>query len=138
MTEPATHPDGDTVPLEPRLAKEIERLYGITLVGRWLVVGALWLTVGLLSLWDLRYSIAVLRDYFTWAALRYGLLFQPFGAFGLVLCIGMTVSVLVWQSRNIIWGVPPIEQQRLQKMACQIRQQGDSHPLWRWVCGPEH
>jgi hypothetical protein len=120
--------------LDPQFGMEVERLYRVMLYGRWLVAGLLWLTVGGLSLWDLRGTIALMQQYFTWSALRYGLLFHPFGAIGLGLCIGMTVSVLIWQSRNILWGLPPSEQKRLQQAVCKIRQQGSSHPLWKWVC----
>ncbi len=120
--------------LDPQFSAEVERLYRVMLYGRWLVVGLLWLTVGLLSLWELRGAIALMHEYFTWAALRYGLFFHPLGALGLGLCIGMTVSVLIWHSRNILWGLPKSEQKRLQQSVCKIRQQGSSHPLWKWVC----
>jgi len=46
----------------------------------------------------------------------------------------VTTSVLVWQSRNILWGLPLAEQEKLKKQVYRIRQQGSSHPLWKWVC----
>ena len=121
------------IELDPVFKNQIDRLYSLTVYGRWCVIALLWLTVGLYSLWELRYPITLIQEDFTWAAVRYGLSFQPIPAFGLCLCIGIMTGTLVWQSRNIIWGLPSKEQQRLAKQACHIRQQGSSHPLWKWV-----
>lgn len=112
---------------------DLERLHQLTVCGRWAIVGILWLTVGSASLWGLRYPISLLRDYFTWSAVRYGLAFHPLPAVGLAFCIGMTLSVLVWQSRNILVGLPTREAERLKRQVYQIRQQGPSHPLWKWL-----
>jgi len=120
--------------LDPQFKGEVERLYRLTLYGRWVFAGLLWLFLGTWSLWDLREPIALMREYFTWSALRYGLVFHPLGAIGFGLCVSMTVSVLVWQSRNLLWGLPQSEQKRLHASVLKIRQQGKSHPLWRWVC----
>lgn len=132
-------PDDETSPelapaIDAQFKREIDRLYRLTLYGRWVLVVLLWLLLGGWSLWDLRESITLMQTYFTWSALRYGLAFHPLGAIGLGLCVSLTVSVLVWQSRNLIWGLPQAEQKRLQESVCKIRQQGRSHPLWRWVC----
>jgi hypothetical protein len=123
--------------IDPQFKVEMDRLYRLTLYGRWVLVGLLWLLLGSWSLWDLRESITLMQTYFTWSALRYGLVFHPLGAIGLGLCVSLTVSVLVWQSRNLIWGLPQTEQKRLHESVCKIRQQGRSHPLWRWVCDRE-
>ncbi len=77
-------------------------------------------------------------EYFSWSAIRYGLIFHPWAAAGLGLCIGMTLSVLIWQSRNSLWGLPEAEQQQLQKRVLKIQHQGVSHPLWKWVYGDSH
>ncbi|MEL6162326.1 MAG: hypothetical protein AAFY21_09695 [Cyanobacteria bacterium J06641_2] len=114
--------------------QQVQRLHELTVYGRWLVVIFLWLTVAPLCLWELRTEIELLREYFTWASVRYGLFFHPFAALGLGLCVGMTLSVLMWQSRNILFGMPVAEKQRLEKQVYRIRQQGSSHPLWKWVC----
>jgi hypothetical protein len=119
--------------LDPIFKNQIERLYNLTIYARWCVIALLWLTVGAYSLWELRYPISLIQEYFTWAAVKYGLAFQPIPALGLALCVGMTTGTLVWQSRNLIWGISKKEQQRLAKQVCQIRQQGSSHPLWKWV-----
>jgi hypothetical protein len=114
--------------------QEIERLHRLTVWGRWLVVSLLWLTVGSVSLWELRSVLELCLEDFTWAALKYGLIFNRIASIGLALCVGMTLAVLVWQSRNILFGRPKTQQRLLEKRVLQIRQQGNSHPLWRWVC----
>ncbi|WP_346016645.1 hypothetical protein [Chroococcidiopsis sp. CCMEE 29] len=120
--------------LDPTFKQQVQKLHHLTVYGRWLIVGLLWLSIGSLSLWGLRAEIALWRQYFTWVAVRYGLYYNPLPTFGLALCIGMTISVLVWQSRNILLGLPPKEQRRLEQQVRRIRQQGKSHPLWKWVC----
>lgn len=121
------------IELDPVFKKQIERLYRLTIYARWLTIVLLWSTVGVYSLWELRYPIELMREYFTWAAVKYGLYFQPIPAFGLAVCVGMMTGTLVWQSRNCIWGIPKLERQRLARQVCQIRKQGSSHPLWHWV-----
>ncbi len=118
---------------DPTFQAAVQRLHRLTVYGRWLTVLGLWLTVGSLSLWSLRYPISLLQDYFTWAAVRWGIVFQPLPALGLGLCVAVTIAVLVWQSRNILVGLPKSERQRLEKQVLKIREQGSSHPLWRWV-----
>lgn len=120
--------------LPPPFANEVERLHQLTVGVRWLIVGCLWSTIGLLSLWGLRGELALWRQYFTWTAVRYGLAYNPLAAIGLGLCLGLTVATLVWQSRNILWGLPRTERHRLIQQARRIHRQGPSHPLWKWVC----
>lgn len=109
-------------------------MHQLTVYGRWLVVGLLWVTVGLFSLWSLRSEIELWQEYFTWAAVRYALAYNRLPAMGLALCLGMTAVALLRQSRHILWGMPPKERQRIEKQVIRIRQQGSSHPLWKWVC----
>lgn len=118
---------------DPSFQAAVQQLHKLTVYARWLVVLVLWLTVGLLSLWGLRDTFSLLKQYFTWAALRYGLAYHPFAAMGLAICVGMTVATLVWQSRNILFGLPKLERQRLEKQVLKIRQQGRVHPLWKWL-----
>lgn len=127
--------DLETTNLDPTFEKQVQRLHRLTVYGRWLFVGCLWLTVAPLSLWALRSEIALWRQYFTWTALRYGLYHHPVATFGLAFCIAMTTAVLVWQSRNILFGLPQRDRQRLQQQVQHIRQQGESHPLWKWING---
>lgn len=114
--------------------QEVERLYRLMVYGRWCAVGGLWLTVGALSVWGLRYPISLLLDYFTWSAVRYGLAFNRLPAIGLTTCIGFTVAVLLWQSHNVLFGLSKHDRQQLERQVQRIRLQGHSHPLWKWVC----
>lgn len=133
------HPEDQITEIEPNdpdptFKDQVHRLYRLTFYCRWLVVGILWLSVGSLSLWGLRYPISLMQEYFTWAAVRYGIEFHFLPAFGLAICIGMTLGVLVWHTRNVLFGLPQDEQRRLEQQVYKIRQQGSSHPLWKWVC----
>lgn len=119
---------------DPHFKHQVQKLHQLTIYGRWLFVLVLWLSIGALSLWALRAEIALWQQHFTWAALRYGLAYNRLPTLGLALCIGMTTAVLVWQSRNIFWGISHAEQKRLEEQVRRIRQQGSSHPLWKWVC----
>ncbi|MEG4804939.1 hypothetical protein QUB63_30165 [Microcoleus sp. ARI1-B5] len=118
---------------DPNLQIEVHRLHKLTVYGRWLTVILLWISVGSLSIWGLRGEIALWLENFTWAAVRYGLYFHRWPTLGLVLCLGMTLAVLTKQSRNVR-GLPQREKQRLEQQVRRIRQQGPSHPLWKWVC----
>jgi hypothetical protein len=120
---------------DSQLRVEVERMYSLMLWGRWLVTGVLWLTLGLASLWGLRTMIELAMEDFTWASIRYGLHYHPWATIGLALCIAMTLSVLIWQSSNLLFGLSKDQQQYLIKQVLRIRAQGSSHPLWNWVCG---
>lgn len=132
-SQPLTAEESTSVALQ----QDVERLYRLTIYGRWCVVVILWLTIGSLSLWGLRYPISLLLDYFTWAAVRYGLAFNRLPAIGLATCIGFTVAVLLQQSRNELFGLSQRDRQRLEQQVQRIRLQGASHPLWRFVCKPK-
>jgi hypothetical protein len=125
------------VDLDPAFKAQVQRLHKLTVYARWMLNGILWVTLAPLSLWGLRYEISLLRSHFTWVAVRYGIFFNPLPAIGLSFCIGMTVAVLVWHSRNILLGIPQPEQRRLEQQVCRISQQGSTHPLWKWVCKPQ-
>ena len=120
--------------LDATFKAQVKRLHQLTVYGRWLVVTFLWLTVAPLSMWGWRYEISLLRSHFTWSAVRYGIVFNRLPFLGFSLCIGVTAAVLVWHSRNILWGLPPDEKKRLEQQVHRICQQGRSHPLWKWVC----
>jgi hypothetical protein len=122
-----------TIELDPEFQAAVQRLHELTVYGRWAVLIGLWLTIGSLSLWGMRDAIGLMQAYFTWAALRHGLIGNPLSTVGLGLCIGLTLGVLIWQSRNILFGLPEADRQRLEKMVLRIRQQGKSHPLWNWI-----
>jgi hypothetical protein len=133
MEQPQEQPLS-SVELDPIFKQQVQKLYNLILYGRWLVVAFLWLSVGSLSLWGLRYEIALWLQYFTWVAVRFALYYNPLSTIGLTVCLVMTISVIVWQSRNILLGLPPEEQRRLEQQVQQIRQQGATHPLWKWIC----
>ncbi len=121
--------------MEERLDKEVKRLYQVTVYARWLFVCFCWLTLGVIGIWGLRGEILLWVDYFTWSAVRYGLMFNPFPSLCLFFCYAMTVSVLVWQSRNASIGIPAREKYRLQQWVEKIRADGPRHPLWKRVIG---
>jgi hypothetical protein len=119
--------------LDPNFQEQVKRLHRLTVYGRWLFALLLWLTLGAVSLWHLRYPLSLILDYFTWSAVRYGLIFHLYPAFGLFLCLGITAGILVWQCRNWIFGLPQRDRQRLEQQVLRIRQQGSSHPLWKVI-----
>ncbi len=96
----------------------------------WLTVLGLRPAVGSLSLWHLRLEIILLRQYFTWTALRYGLLYHRLAALGLGLCLGLTVALLLAESRYLLFGLAKEEQQRLETWLQRINRQGPRHTLW--------
>ncbi|MEM8639800.1 MAG: hypothetical protein AAGG51_13440 [Cyanobacteria bacterium P01_G01_bin.54] len=116
-------------PTDQRLAKLQTAMVGL----RWLVVAGLWLFILPGVLWSMRDEIQLLRAHFTWVGLRYAIAYNLWATLGLSLCLGMTASVLVWQSRNILFGRPQREQYRLEQLLAQIESQGRRHPLWRWL-----
>lgn len=81
----------------------------------WIVVFALWMTVGAASLWSLRRTWHQLAEYFTWAAIRYGLAFNRLAAMGLGICLGLTVVLLIKETRFLFFGLTQKEQQQLLK-----------------------
>lgn len=127
------HLDFKKVSARSDFQQKVDRLYKLSIYGRWLVVILSWLTLGLYAIWNLRAEIALCLDYFTWAALYYGLHFNFLPTLCLAFCIGITASVLVWQSRNIIWGLPDSEKRKLEGQVKKIMAKGIKHPLWKWI-----
>ena len=119
--------------LDPNLKKQVQKLHRITVYMRWLTVILCWLTLGLFGFWGLREEIGLWFDYFTWSAVRYAIYFNFLPSLCLAFCIGITLSVLIWQSRNIIWGLPIQEKYLLQQRVKRILAAGSSHPLWRFI-----
>lgn len=123
---------------EAQFKQAVKRLYQLTVYSRWLFVGICWLILAPMGIWGLRDEFILWREYFTWAALRYGLAYNILPSFCLAFCVGITTAVLVWQSSHIIWGIPKGERKRLEKQVRKIRQKGPSHPLWKWTFGTSH
>lgn len=118
---------------DPVLKNQMKRLHELIVWSRWLVIILLWLVIGSLSWWGMRSDISLLMEHFTWTTVRHSLFHNRLSAIGLGICLGMTTSTLLWQSRNILIGFPLSYRQRLEKQVLKIRQQGSTHPLWRWV-----
>jgi hypothetical protein len=115
----------------PDSPSSLDRLRTVILRRWWWVSGLLWVTVAPLSLWSLRADIALLRQYFTWSAVRMALAYNRPAAFGLGLCVGLTVALLVAESRYLLFGMTKAERERLTRLADRITTQGPSHTLWR-------
>lgn len=113
----------------------LERLRSLVLRRWWWRTLILWITVGSLSLWALRHEFATLGQHFTWTALRYGLAYNRLAAIGLGLCVGLTVALLVGESRHILFGLSEAERQRLHKLQQQIDHRGKQHSLWSALHG---
>ena len=117
-------------------AQEIEALRQAMMRTWWWVCLGLWLTGGLLSLWWVRSDLQELRQYFTWTAVRYMLVYHRPAAMGLGLCFGLTLALLLSESRQILWGISEGEYARLLSSLNKIHEQGPSHPQWK-VIRPE-
>lgn len=103
-----------------------------TVIGRWIVVLLLWLSLGIPALWFLRSEISLWRENFTWVALWYSFRAHPWPSFALALCLGMLLATLVWQSRNIIWGLSARELDQVQRYARHLQHQRTRSTLWLW------
>lgn len=119
---------------DSELYHAVVRLHQLTVLGRWCFVLLLWLTVGTVSIWQMIPNIRLTLEHFTWASVRMAFRYNYWAGIGLTLCVALTFSVLLWQSRNIVFGLPTLDQKRLVERLLRIRQQGPSHPLWKWVC----
>lgn len=116
--------------------KAIEALRQHSLTIWWRLTVGVWLTLGPLTLWQLREEIGLLLDYFTWTAVYYGLKYNFPGALGFFLCVGLASTLLIREIRHLTLGLSPIERKRLENQLSKIRRQGDSHPLWSLVNRP--
>lgn len=124
--------EGDTQVLEAR-SQQIEALRQHQMRSRWWLSLSLWLTIGLFSLWSLRYEFQELYEYFTWAAVRAMLAFNRLAALGLGICFGLTIALLYAESRHILFGLSKTEEQQLGDRLSKIQLQGPSHPHWQLI-----
>ena len=118
---------------DPNFAKKVRKFYQLTIYFRWILVIFSWLTFGIYGIWGLRSEINLWLEHFTWAAVRYGLAFNLIPTICLAFSVGLTVSVLVWQSRNILWGLPPKEKFDLERRVEKILAKGKRHFLYKWL-----
>ncbi len=119
--------------LDPELARQMQKLHQLTVYGRWAFVMFLWLLVAPWSLWSLQREIILGQQHFTWVLVRYAIVYNRIPSLALAFCVAMTTAVLVWQTRNILFGLPKAEKQRLQQQVIKISHQGKSHPLWKFI-----
>ncbi|MEO0852027.1 MAG: hypothetical protein AAFY15_00795 [Cyanobacteria bacterium J06648_11] len=103
---------------------------------RWGMVGLVWLSVGVPSLLILRMEISRLLEFFTWAGLKYSLLYSPLAAMGVSICLGFTLTALLWQSQHELFGFSERTQRSLERQAERIGQLDRSHWLRRWLESP--
>lgn len=130
MSDDPLHP----TPRDISLERQIEKLYQLSIYRRWLFISLCWLSLGLFGLWGLRESFALGLEHFTWAVVRYSVVFSPVPSLCLGFCVSVTVAALVWQSRNILFGFSPQHRQQLEQQVKKIRAAGERHPLWKRVC----
>jgi len=126
----------ESTELDSNFQQQVQRLHQLTIYGQWLLAVFLWVSLGSWSLWQLRYPISLMVEYFTWSAVFYTLVFQPLPVLGLSICILRTLTLLTWQIRLGLWGLPKREQYRLEEKVRRIQEQGAKHWLWKWVCEP--
>ncbi|ABB56172.1 hypothetical protein PCC6311_0145 [Synechococcus elongatus PCC 6311] len=87
----------------------------------------IWLaSLGLLwSLWDLRAEWLLMAEQFTWAALRYAMLYHLLTWLVLIVCLTSLLGILV----DRCW--PQRRDRRLQRQLDRILAVGARHPLWQ-------
>jgi hypothetical protein len=116
------------------LDQQVAKLRRIDMFLRWLLILLLWLTIGAWSCWQMRASIQQLSEYFSMTGLRYSLFFNLWGGgAGLIFCISLTLSSVLWQIGHSLWKVSPRERHQLEVRVQQIQNQGSKHPYWRWM-----
>lgn len=135
MTSPdrSKNSDSTATTAEQATEKAIEALRQQSITLWWKLTVVVWLTIGPLTLWQLRSEINLLLDYFTWTSVYYGLKYNFLGSLGFFLCVGLTITLLVREARHLVLGISPVERKRLEKQLARIRLQGASHPLWSLV-----
>ncbi|MFN3927925.1 MAG: hypothetical protein ACK4QL_11570 [Pseudanabaenaceae cyanobacterium] len=112
--------------LEPPLLRLL-RLHALL---RWAILLLLWLSLGSWSIWQLWSDLELWLSYFTWAAVRIALRYQPLPFMGLGICVGATLTVLVWHSTHILVGITPREKRLLLRQLAAMEQWHPQHPLF--------
>ena len=117
------------------LSPVAERLLKLQFQCRWGVVALLWICLGLPSLWLLRTELRRLLEFFTWAGLKYSLIFDPVAGFGLCTCAAVTLTTLLWHCKYELFGLSARERLALEKLAASIQKKGPTHFLWNRAMG---
>jgi hypothetical protein len=115
------------------LAKPVQRLFLLHLYRRWLLTAIAWLLLAPWAIGRLGEDLQLMIEYFTWASIRYSLMFNLIPAYGLFFCVGFTVSSLIWHGLYLLKGISPKEQFRLASQVKKIQAAGPKHLLWKWV-----
>ena len=114
--------------------QEIEKLHILMIYGRWIAVGLAWLLIMPWALWEMRETIELCIEYCTWSGVRLGLEFHPLPSLGISFCIGFAISVLVWQSTNILQGgLSDKQKYYLRKQVIKIRYQREKNMFYKWI-----
>lgn len=120
--------------IEQPCDREIQKLHKLMTYGRWIAVVTAWILIVPFALWNMKETIELCIDYCTWSNIRLGLEFHPLSALGLSFSVGIALSVLVWQSKNILQGGLSDQQKYyLRRKVQKIRQQRKKHWLYRWI-----
>ncbi|PSO50772.1 MAG: hypothetical protein BRC40_09050 [Cyanobacteria bacterium QH_8_48_120] len=114
--------------------RQVQRLHKLTVYSRWLFVGFCWISIGSLGIWGMRSEFSLWLSHFTWVAVRYAIAYNLLSALCLAFCMGITAAVLIWQSRNILFGLSSQQRRRLEQKVRRLRATEPNHPLWKWVC----
>jgi hypothetical protein len=116
------------------LDQQVAKLRRVDMFLRWLLVLILWLTLGVWSCWEMRESLLQLTEYLSLTGLKYSLFFHLWGGGGgLILCLSLTVSSMLWQIGQSFWRLSPRERQMLETRVQKIQELGTKHPFWRWI-----
>jgi hypothetical protein len=116
-----------------KLEPKIKKYYQLIVVRQWKIVLICWLTLGIFSFWELRAEFKLWAEYFTWSAVRYALVYHRLSAICLSICIGLTLGLLIRQSKEILWGFSDQEKYRLQQEVDKIFEQGQTHPFYKFL-----
>lgn len=116
------------------LSEQVTRLNRLRFYTRWLLVLTSWLTLVPFGIWQMRETVSLCQQYCTWAAIRYGLEFNPLGAMALCLSLAITTSTLIWHSCYILeGGLSSKEKYYLQQKVMKIKSRGSKHILYKLI-----
>jgi hypothetical protein len=115
------------------LSRDAQHVYLVYQNGILMLMGWVWLLIGIPSLWALRQDVVRLLQHFTWTGLRFSLLYKPgLPSFGLLFCLVLTLYVLLSQSRYELVGLIESERHLLELTAQRLRKLPSQHFLHRY------
>ncbi|NJL99429.1 MAG: hypothetical protein HC924_11790 [Synechococcaceae cyanobacterium SM2_3_2] len=115
------------------LSRDAQQVYLVYQNGILMLMGWVWLLIGIPSLWALRQDVVRLIQHFTWTGLRFSLLYKPgLPSFGLLFCLVLTLYVLLSQSRYELVGLIESERHLLELTAQRLRKLPSHHFLHRF------